>query len=551
MAERCDIVELINKNPLVRLSQNVYQSKILNKIKERCTERQQRIFSSNHYLFLNYTKKDFVIDLDDAWKWLGFGRKSDAKRALEKNFKKDIDFVCNAEVARVNTDYVGKQKERILMNRITFMKFCMKSNTKVADEIHDYFIILEEITHEIVEEDTNELRQQLQIKDSESNELRERLMDQHEHSENEKQTLLEQTLCESFPENTECIYYGSIEDTNFDNESLVKFGRTNYLSKRIKKHKKVFTNFKLIKAYKVTNNLEIENIIKTILKNKIRKLTISGVNYTELLLYDSNTDSDIKQILIDNEYNLENYKLIIKKNEQLIETNEFLIVENEELRKKLLKFEFENNTRTEYFLVEHYRNFVKDCIVTETSSKLSLLTIIEYFEKYITKNNIISLMPTHTDDNNLKLYFKNEIKSYIEKFTDTQSTLLLSNVDSVKNIQMSKVIGWIGLKIKDENIVQCFSENVYNSFIREKLTKTNDENDIIQVKTVLDIFVDWIKTNGHVPNRKIYSKHKQNLGRAFKSEFVLKLVEKLECLLVKRSMCNTLCYIALIEDKKR
>ena len=72
MAERCDIVELINKNPLVRLSQNVYQSKILNKIKERCTERQQRIFSSNHYLFLNYTKKDFVIDLDDAWKWLRF-----------------------------------------------------------------------------------------------------------------------------------------------------------------------------------------------------------------------------------------------------------------------------------------------------------------------------------------------------------------------------------------------------------------------------------------------------------------------------------------------
>ena len=114
MAERCDIVELINKNPLVRLSQNVYQSKILNKIKERCTERQQRIFSSNHYLFLNYTKKDFVIDLDDAWKWLGFGRKSDGKRVLEKKFKKDIDFVCNAGVARVNSYYVGKQKERMM-----------------------------------------------------------------------------------------------------------------------------------------------------------------------------------------------------------------------------------------------------------------------------------------------------------------------------------------------------------------------------------------------------------------------------------------------------
>jgi hypothetical protein len=36
--------------------------------------------------------RDFVIDLDDIWKWLGFSQKAMAKRALEKNFKQEKDY---------------------------------------------------------------------------------------------------------------------------------------------------------------------------------------------------------------------------------------------------------------------------------------------------------------------------------------------------------------------------------------------------------------------------------------------------------------------------
>ena len=42
--------------------------------------------------FLNKTKKDFVIDFDNVWKWLRFTRKDHAKRLLEKNFTIDIDY---------------------------------------------------------------------------------------------------------------------------------------------------------------------------------------------------------------------------------------------------------------------------------------------------------------------------------------------------------------------------------------------------------------------------------------------------------------------------
>ena len=37
---------------------------------------QQKLFVSSFYCYLNYDKnKDFVIDLDNVWKWLGFSNK--------------------------------------------------------------------------------------------------------------------------------------------------------------------------------------------------------------------------------------------------------------------------------------------------------------------------------------------------------------------------------------------------------------------------------------------------------------------------------------------
>lgn len=49
----------------------------------------------------------------------------------------------------------------------TFKKLCLKSNTKKADEIHDYFIKLEESLQETINEESNELRNQLLQKEQE------------------------------------------------------------------------------------------------------------------------------------------------------------------------------------------------------------------------------------------------------------------------------------------------------------------------------------------------------------------------------------------------
>ena len=87
-----DIVGLIESNPVTRLSET-YQSKLVCKIKERFTENEQQLFLASFYCYLQYdTKKDYVIDLDNVWKWLGFQQKVKAKALLERNFIKDVDY---------------------------------------------------------------------------------------------------------------------------------------------------------------------------------------------------------------------------------------------------------------------------------------------------------------------------------------------------------------------------------------------------------------------------------------------------------------------------
>lgn len=90
--QQLDIVELIEKNPIVKLS-NTYNNKLLIKIKEKFTGFEQQLFISSFYCYLNYDKNmDFIVDLDNVWKWLGFSSKFNAIRMLEKHFNINIDY---------------------------------------------------------------------------------------------------------------------------------------------------------------------------------------------------------------------------------------------------------------------------------------------------------------------------------------------------------------------------------------------------------------------------------------------------------------------------
>lgn len=59
---------------------------------------EQQIFLQNFKCFLeNDQENDHVIDLEFAFKWLGFARKENAKRLLDKHFTIDVDYIETAE----------------------------------------------------------------------------------------------------------------------------------------------------------------------------------------------------------------------------------------------------------------------------------------------------------------------------------------------------------------------------------------------------------------------------------------------------------------------
>ena len=92
--EQLDIVKLIENNPITKLS-NDYNVKLLTKIKSNFTDFEQQLFLSSFYCYLNHhPMNDFVIDLDNVWKWLDFCQKQRAKELLEKYFVIDKDYIC-------------------------------------------------------------------------------------------------------------------------------------------------------------------------------------------------------------------------------------------------------------------------------------------------------------------------------------------------------------------------------------------------------------------------------------------------------------------------
>lgn len=278
---------------------------------------------------MNYNQTtDFVVDLDNIWKWLGFSTKQKSKLLLEKYFiiDKDYKVLLNSQVKQTNEPRGGHNKEIIMLNIRTFKLLCIKAGTEKANEIHEYFVKLEEIMNEIIKEECLEFKQKLE--------------NQKLFNQLEKELLREKTILEQFPINTQCVYYGIIDNTNENNEQLVKYGNSNNLQQRVEQHKKIYTNFRLVNAFKVDNKLHIENSIKNcieIIPYK-RNIEIKNTNYTELLSVNTLTferlDTIIKNIITSIEYSPENYIKLLSEIKQVKDENARLKHEIKILKQK-------------------------------------------------------------------------------------------------------------------------------------------------------------------------------------------------------------------------
>ena len=247
-----NFVALVETSPITRLNHE-YNNKFVNKIKETFTEAQQQMFVSSLYCFLNYhPTDDYVIDLDNVWQWMGFSQKVRAKELLEKHFVLEKDYKILLSLERqqeVKDRHGGHNKQTVLLNVQTFKLFCIKADTKKAQEIHVYFVKLEELLQTIILEESNELRLQLeQLK--------------------EEKSLMQ--VSRKVP--TIYIYN---TDTQVKYQPLLKIGVTHCLADRIKPYKQTHPYGKVIFHQEVDEGINIKTVEHSI-HNKLSQFQIKG-----------------------------------------------------------------------------------------------------------------------------------------------------------------------------------------------------------------------------------------------------------------------------------
>jgi hypothetical protein len=302
-----DIAHLIENNPITKFN-GKFQSKLIQKLKNSFNDYEQQIFLASFYCYLKYDKNAFVIDLDDIWKWLGFGQKVNAKRVLEKNFIIDKDYqllLCQSAKQSSNVKG-GHNKETFMLSIKTFKKYCLKAETKKADEIHEYFIRLEEILQDVIVEESDELKLHIEQHKTELEQLEDKKKQEYE-AKLEKEKVLERqkVLLKEYATIGSIVYI--IRVKSFENGSyIVKIGESRKgITNRYNEHKSKYEECLLLDCYCVNKSKDFESFLhhhETIRSNRITDLK-GHENENELFLIGKNLSYQILQNIIQNNIN--------------------------------------------------------------------------------------------------------------------------------------------------------------------------------------------------------------------------------------------------------
>lgn len=269
-----DIVKLIEKNPLVKLTGN-YQSSMIDKIKEKFNTYEQQMFVSSFYCYLNHDDKlDFVIDLDNVWQWLGFKQKVNAKILLEKQFIINVDYknLLLLQQKQDEKTHGGHNKEIIMLTINAFKRFCLKAGTKKADEIHEYYIKMEKVLQDVLFEECNALTEQVkQIKQENTNKELEFKTTLKDVKALEKEKILIRQFSTSIP----IVYI--IKVKSFENgQYIVKIGESRRgITGRYNEHRSKHSECLLLDVFAVNRSKDFESYIHNhtlIRSNRVRDL---------------------------------------------------------------------------------------------------------------------------------------------------------------------------------------------------------------------------------------------------------------------------------------
>ena len=316
-------------------------------------------------------------------------RASDIGEVLEiSNIRTSIQNFNETERHVHTMDTSTGPKQVSFLTEKGLYKVLFKSRKPIAEKFQNWVCeVIKEIRINgiyVLETQLKEKEEQIQQKEEQIQQKEEQIKENYINTQKEKDILQEKTILNQFPSNVQCIYYGLIDNKNNENEQLIKFGNSNFLCDCIEIHKKTYINFRLINAFKVDNKIQIENAIKKHpILSKIRcELKINNINHNEILSIQPNLTLDkleqiIKEIIVNIEYNPENYKKILNENEKLNMNYILLKEEIEKIKNKTSKDNYDILKATNFLLIEENEKLKLENIRLIKKYKINTNTIID------------------------------------------------------------------------------------------------------------------------------------------------------------------------------
>lgn len=457
MNDKIDIVALIKNNPLIKLGDE-YQDKFLNKIKSCFSDEEQRIFVASFYMYLNFEEDEFVIDMDNIWKWLGFGRKQECKRVLMKVSEGVKMFTENADyiLFHQTVEKYGRPDETIMMTIDTFKQICLMSKTKKAREIHQYYIKMEKVLHETLKEESIELRNRLQLKDKELQETKQELKD----IINKKET---------------GWFYIAIDESLKD---TTKIGISKNAIRRRDQHSTSNIKFTYIFTHKSENYKEIEKMMKILCKEYLTNKDKSQSEWYDM------THEEIKKVFDFVCMMYDEYSINASKSQLL------------EFVNRWKKNKVSQITNTTFFTDEEYDSFFRENIVFSENAKVPFCMLLEEFKEWSKDSKIL------TPSGNTCTKFIEEYMKNIYRYTNSDKTSI-NLIDASRNYNYSKYPGYLGFELKKMSELQYvfFTKEQYLDIIKSIFQESTTN---IDSQSVIKTFINYTQSNNISPKKKLY-----------------------------------------------
>ena len=477
----------------VTVNNNILQDdNLINLIKSNFNKDDMQLFELNYkfYITNKNNPNEFIVNLEEIFKWIGFSTKGNAKTLLTKEtsgFKINIDYKIKIHEKQVflpmQKNLGGRNSDTILLTLNCFKLLSFIAGTEKSRKIYHYYMKMEDVITKYIENKHNEIitennnnKQLLELKDRETNQL----LQNQEIEDNKK--ILE--LKDQEMENNKKLLDDTLIKLQLKDLEIESFKNRKYEEIEKDKHVYIFSCDKP-NIFKIGKS-------KDVLQRKKQLQTANVDNI--IILYDRPTSNDYLLELVVH-YVLDSYRC--KSNGEHFTANlEYtkIVIDLAEVFLDTLKSTFE------YITKEELLQKINENIINQLNNSLQIVEPIKKLikkEKNIKQDTSLLEVSKITTSDNINNYDNSKKTSAISTLKNkdiinnsSKDTLVISINQDIINSDSKDTLVISELSNKDiMNILSTTSEHEYNvenyiiNWFNLNYQLTNNKMDILHLCT--------------------------------------------------------------------